>query len=187
MKLQLLWLMAECFRAALLNARAPHRVVVFGSISKWAPADLSDRVGKYSCRRSAMYSGASPFSVLYTWMSSLYCILCSTGSQCRFIRTGLVISDACTGDRTCRDVLALLQLGDRVTGQTSEQSVVKVQARRNEGMDNFLARIAVEESPDFSNVSDMVALLKLSRVGRDTGRDYSVFLHRGPPSILRNS
>ena len=51
--------------AALLNARAPHRVVVFGSISKWAPADLSDRVGTYSCRRSAMYSGASPFSALH--------------------------------------------------------------------------------------------------------------------------
>ena len=34
--------------ATLLNARAPHGVVVFGSISKWAPADLSDRVGTYS-------------------------------------------------------------------------------------------------------------------------------------------
>ena len=78
--------------AVLLNARAPHRVVVFGSISKLAPADLSDRVGTYSCRRSAMYSDASPFSALYTWMSSLYCILCSNGSQCRFTRTGLIWS-----------------------------------------------------------------------------------------------
>ena len=51
--------------AALLDARAPHRVAVFGSSSRWAPADLSDRVGTYSCRRSAMYSGASPFSALY--------------------------------------------------------------------------------------------------------------------------
>ena len=95
--------------AALLNARAPHRVVVFGSISKWAPADLSDRVGTYSCRRSAMYLAASPFSDLYTWMSSLYCILCSTGSQCRFIDQDrfYMISDACTGDHTCRDVLTL--------------------------------------------------------------------------------
>ena len=78
--------------AALLNARAPHRVAALGSRRRWAPADLSARVGTYSCRRSAMYSGASPFSALYTWMSSLYCILCSTGSQWRFIRTGLIWS-----------------------------------------------------------------------------------------------
>ena len=51
--------------AVLLKARAPHRVVVFGSSSRWAPADLSARIGKYACRRSAMYSGASPFSALY--------------------------------------------------------------------------------------------------------------------------
>ena len=31
--------------AALLKARAPHRVVVFGSSSRWAPADTSARVG----------------------------------------------------------------------------------------------------------------------------------------------
>ena len=31
--------------AALLNARAPHRVAVLGSRRSWAPADLSARVG----------------------------------------------------------------------------------------------------------------------------------------------
>ena len=44
-----------------------------------------------------MYSGASPFITWYSWMSCLYCILCSTGSQWKFIRTGLIFSDACTG------------------------------------------------------------------------------------------
>ena len=35
--------------AALLNARAPHRVAVLGSSTRWAPADLSERVGKNRC------------------------------------------------------------------------------------------------------------------------------------------
>ena len=35
--------------AALLNSRAPHRVVVLGSSSTWAPADLSVLVGTYAC------------------------------------------------------------------------------------------------------------------------------------------
>ena len=58
--------------AALLNARAPHGVVVFGSSSMWAPAYLSDLVGTCAYRRFVIYSGASPFSALNTWMSSLY-------------------------------------------------------------------------------------------------------------------
>ena len=78
--------------AALLKDRTSHRVGVFGSSSRWAPADLNARVGTYSWRRSEMYSGASPFSALHTWMSSLYCILCSTGSQCSFNMTGLIWS-----------------------------------------------------------------------------------------------
>ena len=88
MKLQFLKVVGRVFHntgAALLKARATRRVVVLGSSSRWAPADLSVRDGTYAYRSSVMYSGASPFSALYTWMSSLYCILCSTGSQCRFI------------------------------------------------------------------------------------------------------
>ena len=46
---------------------------------------------------------------------------------------------------------------DRVTRQTREQGVVHVQARRNKGMDNLLTRVAVKDSRDFANVSDMVA------------------------------
>ena len=68
-----------------------------------------------------------------------------------------MIPDACTSDHTCRNVLALQKLGHRVTRQTSEQGIVQVQSSCNEGMDNFLTRIAVEESSDFANVSDMVA------------------------------
>ena len=86
-----------------------------------------------------MYSGASPFSSVYTSMSSLYCILCSTDSQC----------------------------------------VVQVQAIRNEGMDNFLAQIAVEESPDFANVSDMVAGRLRARL---RGKPWSCVCQRLHPS-----
>ena len=43
--------------AALLKARAPHRVIVFSSSSRRAPADLNAGVGTYSCRMSAIYSG----------------------------------------------------------------------------------------------------------------------------------
>ena len=68
-----------------------------------------------------------------------------------------MIPDACTSEHTCRNVLALLKLGHRVTRQTSEHGIVQVQASCNEGMDNFLTRIAVEESSDFVKVSDMVA------------------------------
>ena len=42
-------------RAALLKARAPHREVVFGSISRSAPADLSTIVGMNACKMSVMY------------------------------------------------------------------------------------------------------------------------------------
>ena len=68
-----------------------------------------------------------------------------------------MIHTTCPGDHSCRDVLALLKLGHRGTRQTSKQGRVHVQARCNEGMDNFLARGAVEESLDLFNVADMVA------------------------------
>ena len=56
---------------AMLKARAPHREVVFGSISRSAPADLSTIVGMNACRRSAMYTGASNY-VWYLGSSHLF-------------------------------------------------------------------------------------------------------------------
>ena len=98
--LQSVWLLAESVfhktGAALLNARAPHRVDVFGSISKWAPANLSVRVGTYACKRAVIYSGASPFSALYTWMSNLYCTLTRA---CRRRRTAASCWSECEGSR----------------------------------------------------------------------------------------
>ena len=65
-----------------------------------------------------------------------------------------MVPDTCTDHHTCHNVL---NLGHCVIRQRSDQGVVQVRARRNEGMDNLLARVAVKESPDFVNVSDMVA------------------------------
>ena len=63
-----------------------------------------------------------------------------------------MIHNTCTGDHSCRDVLVFLKRGHRGTRQTSNRGSVHVQARCNEGMDNFLARVAVEESLDLFNV-----------------------------------
>ena len=64
--------------------------------------------------------------------------------------------DVCPGYHTCRDVLALLRLGHCFIGQISEQGVIQGQTGRDKGMDNLLALVAVKESPDFADVSDMV-------------------------------
>ena len=79
--------------AALLNAWAPQAWLSWAKVADGhLPTSVFELERMLVGRRSVMYSGASPFSALYTWMSSLYCILCSTGSQWRFIRTCVIWS-----------------------------------------------------------------------------------------------
>ena len=76
--------------AAIANAREPLEDLHFGTSRRISHSDLRLRTGKWYLISSDKYDGAIPLRILKVSSAVLKEQRCTTGSQCRDFKTGVI-------------------------------------------------------------------------------------------------